>query len=101
MQRDGIRFQGLHYQSPTLAGYVGKTMTIRYDPRDITEIRVFHNDQFVCKAVDPDHNSSTLSLKEIQAARSALVIGTLEGHTAHQTQGQIARTFTGRVAGER
>lgn len=71
VQRDGIRFQGLRYLSPTLAGFVGKQVTIRYDPRDITEIRVFHNDKFICKAVDPDHDSSELSLKDIQAARAA------------------------------
>jgi len=71
VQRDGIRFQGLRYLSPTLAGFVGKQVTIRYDPRDITEIRVFHNDKFVCKAVNPDHDSSVLSLKDIQAARVA------------------------------
>jgi len=71
VQRDGIRFQGLRYLSPTLAGFVGKQVTIRYDPRDITEIRVFHNDKFVCKAVNPDHDNSVLSLKDIQAARVA------------------------------
>lgn len=38
---------------------------------DITEIRVFHKNQFVCRAVDPDHETSTLTLKDIQAAPSA------------------------------
>lgn len=71
VQRDGIHFQGLRYLSPTLASYVGKSVTIRYDPRDITAIRVFHNDTFLCKAIDPNHDSSTLSLKEIQTARAA------------------------------
>ncbi|WP_282081659.1 Mu transposase C-terminal domain-containing protein, partial [Brachybacterium paraconglomeratum] len=37
VRRDGIRFQGLGYVSPTLAGYVGRSVVIRYDPRDITE----------------------------------------------------------------
>jgi len=27
---------------PTLAAYVGASVTIRYDPRDLAEIRVFH-----------------------------------------------------------
>lgn len=53
VQRDGIRFQGLRYISPTLASYVGETVTIRYDPRDISEIRVSHRDNFVCKAINP------------------------------------------------
>ncbi len=39
VQRDGIRFQGLRYQHSTMAGYVGDAVTIRYDPRDLSEIR--------------------------------------------------------------
>lgn len=69
--RDGIHFQGLRYVASTLAGYVGEHVVVRYDPRDISEIRVFHRNQFVCKAVDPDHQNATIGLKEIQAARTA------------------------------
>lgn len=71
VHRDGIRFQGLRYVSPTLAGYVGRSVVIRYDPRDITEIRVFDHDEFVCKAVNQEHHDEKVSLKEIQAARNA------------------------------
>ncbi|MDN5768591.1 MAG: Mu transposase C-terminal domain-containing protein [Humibacillus sp.] len=71
VQRDGIRFQGLRYTSPTLAPFVGAAVTIRYDPRDITEIRVFHRDAYLCTAVNPEHQSETVSLKQIQAARNA------------------------------
>ncbi|MFC0294253.1 Mu transposase C-terminal domain-containing protein, partial [Brachybacterium muris] len=71
VRRDGIRFQGLRYVSPTLAGYVGRSVVIRYDPRDITEIRVFGHDEFVCKAVNQEHHDQKVSLKEIQAARNA------------------------------
>lgn len=71
VRRDGIRFQGLRYISPTLAGYVGRSVVIRYDPRDITEIRVFDHDEFVCKAVNQEHHDEKVSLKEIQAARNA------------------------------
>ena len=71
VQRDGIHFQGLRYVSPTLAGFVGRPVVIRYDPRDITEVRDFDHDQFICKAVDPDHHGEQVSLKEIQAARNA------------------------------
>ncbi len=39
VQRDGIHFQGQRYLAPTLAPFVGHTLTIRYDPRDISEIR--------------------------------------------------------------
>ncbi|MFE3054809.1 Mu transposase C-terminal domain-containing protein [Nocardia sp. NPDC059239] len=71
VHRDGIHFQGLRYLHPTLAAYVREPVTARYDPRDITEIRVFHRDRFLCKAVSPDHAGDTIGLEDIQAARRA------------------------------
>ena len=71
VRRDGIHFQGLRYLDPTLAAYVGETVTIRYDPRDITEICVFYRERFLCRAVSPDHADRTISLKDIQRARTA------------------------------
>ncbi|MEV0292155.1 Mu transposase C-terminal domain-containing protein [Nocardia sp. NPDC050710] len=62
---------GLRYLHPALAAYVRESVTIRYDPRDITEIRVFHKNRFLCKAVSPDHTGDTIGLKDIQAARRA------------------------------
>ena len=70
VHRDGVRFQGLRYVSPLLAAYVKEQVVIRYDPRDISEIHVFHKNQYICKAVDPDHASTTVSLKDIQHARA-------------------------------
>ena len=71
VQRDGISFQGLRYLHPALAAYVKEPVAIRYDPRDITEIRVFHKGQFLCKAVSLDHAGETFGIKDIQAARRA------------------------------
>ncbi len=71
VHRDGIRFQGVRYLDPTLAAYVGEAVTIRYDPRDLAEIRVYHRDTFVCRAISPEHASQTVTLKDIQAARVA------------------------------
>ena len=71
VQRDGIRFQGLRYTSPTLAGYVREPVTIRYDPRDLSEIRVFHRDRFLCRAVSEKHAGAAVTLKDIEAARRA------------------------------
>ena len=68
---DGIHFQGLRYLDPVLAAYVGEPVTIRYDPRDLAEIRVFHRDRFLTRAICPDLAAATVSLKEITAARSA------------------------------
>lgn len=71
VQRDGIHFQGQRYLAPTLAPFVGRTITIRYDPRDVSEIRVYDHDTFVCVAVDEDHPNLRLSLRDIEAARRA------------------------------
>jgi len=71
VHRDGIRFQGVRYLDPTLAAYVGERVTIRYDPRDMAEIRVYHQDTFVCRAISPAHASQTVALKDIQTARVA------------------------------
>jgi putative transposase len=68
---DGIRFQGLRYLDPVLAAYVGESVIIRYDPRDLAEIRVFHRDRFLGRAICPELARTTVSLKEITAARSA------------------------------
>lgn len=71
VQRDGIHFQGQRYLAPTLAPFVGRTVTIRYDPRDISEIRVYDRDAFVCVAIDEAHPNLRLSLREVEAARRA------------------------------
>lgn len=69
VQRDGIHFQGQRYLAPTLAPFVGHTITIRYDPRDISEIRVYDRDTFICVAVDEAHPNLRLSLRDIETAR--------------------------------
>ena len=69
VRRDGIHFQGLRYQHPTMAGYVGDAVTVRYDPRDLSEIRVFYRNTFLCRAVSEEHASEVVTLKDIQAAR--------------------------------
>ena len=71
VRRDGIHFQGLRYIDPVLAAYVGETVTIRYDPRDLSEVRVFHGHQFLCRAVSQAHAGEAFALKDIEAARRA------------------------------
>ena len=70
VQQDGIRFQGYRYIDPTLAGYVKEEVVIRYDPADLAEIRVFHQDRFVCRAICQELAGQTVSLKEIEKART-------------------------------
>jgi putative transposase len=70
VQQDGIRFQGYRYIDPTLAGYVKEEVVIRYDPADMAVIRVFHQERFVCRAICQELSGQTVSLKEIEKARS-------------------------------
>jgi putative transposase len=69
VQQDGIRFSGLRYVAPTLAAYIGETVVLRYDPRDLAEVRVFHRECFVCRAICPDLAGQTVPLREITNAR--------------------------------
>ena len=70
VQRDGIHFQGFRYLDLTLAAYVGEDVVIRYDPRDMGEIRVFHQDTFVCRAVCAELAGQTIAPKDILQARN-------------------------------
>jgi putative transposase len=54
-----------------LAAFVGESVTIRFDPRDVSEIRVFHQNRFLCRAVSPEYADRTVTLKDIETARKA------------------------------
>lgn len=77
---DGIHFQGLQYMDSNLAAYVGETVIIRYDPRDIAEIRVFYQDKYLCTAISSQISGYTIGLKEIVSARNRRR-HTLENHS--------------------
>jgi putative transposase len=70
VRRDGIHFQNLRYLDPVLAAYVGEDVVIRYDPRDMAEIRVYHQEQFLCRALCQELAGQTISLKDIIRARN-------------------------------
>lgn len=67
---DGIHLHGQRYLDSTLAGYVGEEVTVRYDPRDVSEVRVFHHDSFLSRAICPELAEVSISLKEITQARA-------------------------------
>ncbi|BCW69143.1 Mu transposase C-terminal domain-containing protein [Arthrobacter sp. NicSoilB8] len=71
VHRDGIHFNGLRYLDLTLSAFVGESITIRYDPRDMAEIRVWHQDTFLCRAIAPELAAGTITFKQLKAARSA------------------------------
>jgi putative transposase len=68
--RDGIRFLGMRYTDTTLAAYVGEDVVLRYDPRDVAEVRVFHEDRFLCRAICPELAGETITFREIAKARN-------------------------------
>jgi len=70
VQQDGIRFEGYRYIDTILAGYVREDVLIRYDPADLAEIRVYYQETFLCRAISPELSGQTVSLKEIEKARS-------------------------------
>lgn len=66
--RDGIRLMGRRYVEPTLAAFVGEQVEALYDPRDLTEIHIYHESRFICRALSPEHAGNP-SLRAIQRAR--------------------------------
>ena len=57
--------------SLTLAAYVGEQVTVRYEPRDLAEVRVFHQGQFLCRAVSAELAAATISLKDLEPPATA------------------------------
>jgi hypothetical protein len=92
VHQDGIHFQGFRHLDATLAAYVGEDVVIRYDPRDMAELRVYFHDGFVCRAINPELAGETVALKDIIRARNlpsfttgaAIALGT-----------SLAKTFRG------
>jgi putative transposase len=70
VRRDGIHFQSLRYLSLTLAAYVGEEVTIRFDPRDMGEIRVFYRDRFLCRAISAELAGEMIPLRDLIRARN-------------------------------
>lgn len=69
IQADGVRFQGMRYIDSTLAAYVGESVILRYDPRDLGEVRLFHQGKFLCRAICPELAGETVALRDIKRAR--------------------------------
>jgi putative transposase len=50
---------------------VGEDVTIRYDPRDMAEIRVFYKDRFLCRAIAAEIAGETIALRAIVRVRNS------------------------------
>ena len=60
----------MRYLDLTLAAYVGESVIVRYDPRDMAEIRVFHDHRFLCRAICAELAGETIALRDIMRARN-------------------------------
>nr|WP_245336230.1 MULTISPECIES: Mu transposase C-terminal domain-containing protein [unclassified Staphylococcus] len=69
IRREGIYFKGLRYFSTTLIAYITEDVFIRYDPNDISEVRVYLNNQFLCIAYCNELENQSVGIKEIERAR--------------------------------
>jgi putative transposase len=67
VRRDGLWFLGRRYIDPTLAAYVGESVILRYDPRDVAEVRVFYHD---CRAICQELTGAVVPLRDIIHARN-------------------------------
>ena len=92
VQRDGIHFHNLRYMEITLAAFIGEDVIIRYDPRDMAEIRVYCQDEFVCRAVCQELETQTLSLQEIITTRTRRRRDLRQHLISHQ---QVVDTYLG------
>jgi putative transposase len=70
VRRDGLWFLGMRYMDPTLAAYLGESVILQYDPRDVAEVRVFYHDHFLCRAICQELAGATVPLRDIMRARS-------------------------------
>jgi putative transposase len=73
VHRGGIvTFENVTYKGEYLAGYAGKTVSIRYDPREITTIWIYHQEQnkevFLTRAHAHDLETEQLSVDEAKAS---------------------------------
>ena len=69
IQPDGIHFRRKRYVDSVLAAYVGETVLVRYDPRDLGEVRLFHHEKLLCRAVCPELAGQTIAQRDIGPAR--------------------------------
>jgi putative transposase len=91
---DGIRFHARRYIDPTLAAFVGEQVHILYDPRDVAEIAVYYENQFVCRTICQELAAQSLTLEEIRKDRRTV-------REEHQQDIKEAKTLlAGQTLGE-
>jgi putative transposase len=70
VQRQGIRFYRLDYWAHELVDYIGRRIQVRFDPENIREIVVYHDNRFVCVAATPQLNGLDINLADWRALQA-------------------------------
>lgn len=67
-----LQFENLTYRGENLAGYAGENVILRFDPKDITTVLVYHQEgnkeEFLARAFAQDLETEQLSLDEAKAS---------------------------------
>jgi hypothetical protein len=71
VQQDGIRIFKLRYEATEFAGLIGRRVTARYDPQDISYVLIYLDDEYVCRATCAELTDQRPSLKEFMKTRAA------------------------------
>lgn len=79
VQRGGyIQFENVNYKGENLEGYAGETVSLRYDPRDITTVWIYQYDKakggdvFLTRAHAQGLESEQLTLEDAKASAKRL-----------------------------
>jgi len=67
-----LRFANLMYRGENLGGYAGESVSVRFDPRDITTVLIYRrdggNETFLARAYAQDLETEQMSLDEAKAS---------------------------------
>ncbi|MBD2319470.1 Mu transposase C-terminal domain-containing protein [Phormidium tenue] len=71
-----VQFENLTYRGENLSGYAGESVILRYDPRDITTVFVYHlegsKDVFLARAFAQNLEAERIGLDEVKASSRRL-----------------------------
>lgn len=70
VRTDGIHFESMRYTEAALSAITGHDVVIRYDPRDLSQIRVYWHEQYFCTATCEKLTGKKQTIKDIATARN-------------------------------
>lgn len=70
VQQEGVHIFNLLYWATEFCGLIGEHVTVRYDPRDISEVLIYLEDELVCRAKCAELADKKPALKEFMQVRN-------------------------------